>query len=388
MNVLFYIEAMTAKKITRKLREELVKESSRQLKIQWKIGPMEGQRGCCRDGQGNKTGVAAEEDDAGNFTKFACKKPACRPGDPFGCSMTKARHERDKFSFIIKEWMKGGGHAYLVLFELRGKKDLRLSGAIDKSLDAIREPFLGKTWTTRKQKHGIVGVAKNLQVTRSKSGRWIVRRWAILTSTRELDGREIDALDSYFSAKWSKAIAVSGRISRGRVTGLQRIFDKEIEATAQFITSSYSPLPIDAPLEPYATSLTIQSNIRSEKEITPAELAAQYRDNGGPLESQFSKFDRNYYLVRSKGRYELRSEYAADRRYPLDVPEKCADFMDYALGMHDQYTFMAGSVKPTTESKTRWNQIIEGIEKVPWHDPYEGWRSRTPKLGVSSSGKK
>lgn len=356
--------------------------SWRLLKTQWAIGPLSSHRICCRMSSEQRLPFNEADPDA-QFKlwhrasgELRCKSVSCRPGDPFGCSMTRARTYRDRTQLILGGWLRRGHHAYLARLETRGAADEPLDLVLSDAQSGVRAAFIGKYRSTQ----GIVGKIDAVNVTRTSSDEWIVRRWALMCGTRELDAAAREILEDGIRRRFERAV------SRGSVIGVHQLSGSfnEIMAVSQLMTGCRSRLDPD-PDEIFTEALDLKfktGDYADDDEIDIPTMASTYRSHFIDLKSRFAEGRPGDQLAAFEGEYRLHRP-AGDRRevIRLRVPATAKPFMEYSLAMQGVNTWNAHPVRSAAASTPIWNALVsesQGIKSsyMPYEVSIEGRSSR------------
>ena len=311
--------------------QQLYRETHRLTKLQWEIGPLRGQFGCWRS-----PGIV----EGGEKFDWSvrCKSSACKPGDPYGCSMLKAREYSERTKHLLGEWLGAGHQAYATLFEVTGQPGEDLRAVYRASQKAMRTLLSGKRWVGRKQRFGISGQITSLSFAKSAQGSWIVRRWLILAMGVSLVDAEESELAEFLEDMWARSLLTGGMLSY-RVKALHQVTSGGAPGLAQFITGCFSPL------DPAPTAgireLEATFGVPGQGEESTIDLAVRYEGVSVELKGLFDQFEGRTGLIRTEvGGLHMNCQVPviskSGRRWMrpsvhmIELPERATDFAEYA----------------------------------------------------------
>ena len=333
----------------------LRKESMRLLGIQWRTGPLRGHRGC-------SIGNRAVDDALRVHTR--CNSDSCRPGDPFGCSMARARLHRSKCELILNGWVENGRTAWLGVLEVTASPQERLKNVLTSTQMIFEKPFANRPWAREKEAYGIGGRFSTTEVTMTTAGGWIVRRWVVLASERELAEPDIDKVSARLHEMWlgahpkaeTKSLILSAH-------GLVEIDRQSVQSVSQRMSACVSAMdPMD---ETHWYSLRSRLNLAERPERSAASLAHDYRS--AAHEIPFDRLNNRYARYAKREELEMPESghyfwFAIEQergvaRLRFTPPAACAPFMEYAVTMKSRDQFKALPARRT--SSDRWQRLID-----------------------------
>ena len=336
--------------VSKRERWAISNESQEHLRLQWRVGPLGGHRGCTRASSSTVSERFAAEPKAGrglsHFTRGGglnrCGSVSCRPGDPYGCSMIEARLHASKTALILDRWMNAGHGAYLGFFELTGVPGVPLTRVMQAGVAAMKESFGGKSWNDSVVEFGVGGNIRTLSVARTAAGSWILRRWVVLGVAEAIDDVGVENLTTGVSGRWQRSLAASDDIESRRSKGFRWISRGEVPTIASFVTGAQASL--DAKGAIFSESLALEFSI-DRAETTPETLAEQYRLNSSPVGEEFALDD-----YRHEGQ---------DVRIGLELRHSEETGYRFGVGLYERetYTTAKGEVKKRRKKDGLFRQI-------------------------------
>lgn len=375
---------VSAVTINRKRQLQLNNESLEALRTQWAVGPLKTHRGCSRA----STATVRERKRAmGNGptpmwmltdARFRCGSNTCRPGDPYGCSMNNARSNEAKSRTMLDGWLRHGGTAYLGLMEHCGARGEQLEKVKQAAKNAFSSAFGGGVWSDTRSRLGIAGQMATLQVAKGSNGGWLLRRWVVLACETDLEC-ELDDLAAGLSARWSRSIG-EGTTTDPDVRAAVHLRDVQpemVRTVTQTITNSFSDF--EPAVERWAGALDAEYGLDAQVGERPAEIARRFRENSGGLVSQFREAHRNAYISRQQGGlYFITGREPQKKWVEIDVPDECADFIEYSLDLERVPSWTAYRRGGSTDSA--WNALKDQADRVTCR-PFEPPQRRQVRRG-------
>lgn len=324
-----------------------------------------------------------------------CGSASCRPGDPYGCSMIRARLHRAKTKLILDAWLAAGNAAGLGLYEIEGKPGVSLRNVMGFAQLAFSRGLGGGAWSEVVRGLPVAGQIKTLSVARAKTGGWIVRRWAII-GLPVRQGHEIEVISDGIARRWLRSLERESGIARRRHRGLRLIGERDVAGVATIVTEAFSPL--DARLDNHGQVLLEEfglghklSDQTNDVEWSPADLAAAYRENSSEIAADFAERDKRY---RDRDEHvrvglDLREDDVAGQRFGLvirerdeqkladgrtrpwpgkprfrrfEVADECKPFVEYAATLEGVRTWSANRSSKTGDPL--WNELVERASKL------------------------
>lgn len=276
--------------------------------------------------------------------------------------MANFRQYMERSALILNGWLETGHSAYVLLFETRGNPDQWLDEVMATTQHALSEVLGGEWWQDKKKKHVIAGQISTLRISKAVSDKWVVRRWVVLGSAKELNTHEAVALTESIRKRWDLALSKSQVQLVSPALHLRPIALIEARAVAQLITGCQSAL--DPLIEPFASSLALQYS-SDEAEDSAADLAARYRADGKQLGEEFMKAGRWDRLTLRKGSFSFRSVKQNRPHFSqIEVPDTSLDFMEYALATFAKPVYSAMPVRAEGLAHPVWNALVESSQKI------------------------
>ena len=163
-----------------------------------------------------------------------CKSNSCRPGDPFGCSETKARNQYDRTEHLLSGWLRAGHYAYVISFAVTGTRGSGLETLIDEAQAGMKRALGSSSWVAEKKAAGVVGQISSLAVAQNNAGAWVVRRRLALAVVDPLNKVALEKLRANLIQRWERA-----SYTELQATKFRGVAPSTSSAAAQFI-SGYS----------------------------------------------------------------------------------------------------------------------------------------------------
>lgn len=235
--------------------QRLYTQSFRDLNDQWSCGPLDAHRNCCRGVVKDKRlrsdlGGTVWVPIGGIYTsgRERCKSNSCRPGDPWGCSMVNARHNWKRSRAAFERWVDSGAgrSVYVVRFTSAGQHGAKPAAVLNSATWGISRILAGGSWIRERKQFGLIGhivttsVSAELRVQGNID--WTVHKWATFAGDRVLDEDELSDLRRRAASRWDRAIDDSKVDTLTRVSDLQPVTRKDIDAVMQASSGALSPL--------------------------------------------------------------------------------------------------------------------------------------------------
>jgi hypothetical protein len=131
-------------------------------------------------------------------------------GSPWVCPVCSAKiasQRREELARGVEAWRKQGGRVFLVTFTTAHHVRMPVAALLPSFLAACRQMKRGAPWQRFKQRQGLVGSVRGLEVTHSFRNGWHVHCHALYFVPH---GTEVAAFRAALSPLWERAAAAEG----------------------------------------------------------------------------------------------------------------------------------------------------------------------------------
>jgi hypothetical protein len=252
----------------------------------------------------------------------------------------------------------------LALIEIVGSSGQSLETVVAAAQHAMQRVLSGKAWVTAKERSFVDGHLTAQAITRTRDGRWRVRRWLILGSLRSILAGQREQLVAGIRRRADSSQGVSA--PSVSVTELRPLIFEEVDAVCQLIAGTESP--IEPPIEPYITNLKIEFGINAGE--SPADLATEYRSSDR-IREQFARSSGG--IVQQNRVLGLIDQ--AGKFVPLEARAAPLAFAEYALATRRINMYGANP-----GSHQAWNDFVQGSRQLGRADTVVPGRKRLVKV--------
>lgn len=154
------------------------------------------------------------------------------------CCAPIIRSERAReISKAVEAHEKAGGELLFATFTIRHNREMALSESLDTAIEAWRRAIQGAPYQRIKDRYGISGYIRSVEITYGQANGWHPHIHAIFFLERYLEDVEIDVLGEWLHGRWSTFAYEKTGLMPDRRTGfdIQRV-DKKGRVLSAYIS--------------------------------------------------------------------------------------------------------------------------------------------------------